>query len=97
MLSPRTLFADLSGRSEAVAWLVLLHTVVIRASDFSLCLLCLLIKANPFLFVVIINHPSIAAVYNKNIYCFGIIFQIQTFLGGVFSLLQTAWKMSPST
>ena len=38
------------------------------------------------LFVVIISHPSIV-VHNKNIYCSGIRFEIQTFLGSVFSML----------
>ena len=41
---------------------------------------------HPFLFVVIINHPSIA-VHNKNIYCSDILFEIQTFFGGAFSIL----------
>ena len=40
---------------------------------------------HPFLFVVI-NHSSIA-VHNKNISCSDILFEIQTFLGGAFSLL----------
>ena len=38
---------------------------------------------HPFLFVVIINHPSIA-IHNKNIYCSGLLFEIQPFLSGAF-------------